>query len=133
MNTMKTLTLLAALFLVVAAPTFAQKASPAAKVPGMECENGKPGKKKVVGTRDSCAVPLTLALSGLHCAGCEQAVTSGLLGVKGVEEAKVSAKTQSAVVWVCPDKNVTSEALKAAVAKAGYKAVKVEKGAVRRP
>lgn len=128
---MKPLTLIAALTLTVAAPSFAQKTSPAPKAKTEACEDCKPGKKKVAGKRDACAVPMTLTLSGLHCSGCEQAVTSGLMGVKGVEEAKVSAKTQSAVIWVCPDKKVKPEAIKAAVVKAGYKVVTIEKGEIK--
>lgn len=79
--------------------------------------------------RDACAVPMTITLVGLHCAGCEGGVTKALMAVKGVEEVSVSAKTQQAVVWVCPHKNVPSSALTAAVKKAGYSVVKIAKGA----
>lgn len=95
---------------------------------GTKCANCKGDSPKKTGKRDACAVPMTLELSGLHCQGCEQNVTSKLMAVKGVEEVTVSAKDQKAVIWVCPHKNVTATQLTAAVNKAGYKVVKVLKG-----
>jgi copper chaperone CopZ len=112
----------------------AQKPSPspkAARPAARKCDGCKPGEKKTAGKHDPCAVPMTLTLSGLHCGGCEGVVTKGLMAVKGVEEATVSAKEQRATVWVCPHKGVKPEALKAAVVKAGYKVVKIEKGEIK--
>ena len=106
--------LVAALSLALTAPVLAQ---------------GEKDAPKVADKRDACAVPMTLSLKGLHCEGCEANVKAELQAVKGVEEVSVSAKKQQAVVWVCPHKNVKPEALKAAVKKAGYTVLKVEKGA----
>jgi copper chaperone len=96
-----------------------------------DCKGCQVSGAKKSGKRDACAVPMTLSLSGLHCGGCEGNVSKSLMAVKGVEEVKVSAKDQRAIVWVCPDKNVKPDALRAAVVKAGYKVVKVEKGEIK--
>jgi copper chaperone CopZ len=105
--------LVAACSLALTAPVFAQSSKPS---------------PKVAGKRDACAVAMTLTLKGLHCEGCETTVKESLSAIKGVEEVSVSAKKQQAVVWVCPDKNVKQDTLKAAVKKAGYSVVKIEKG-----
>ena len=123
---------LAALSLVAALPSFAQKPSPAPKAKP-ECQGcpemkgAKAGAKKPM----ACAAPITLTLSGLHCAGCEGSVAKALKAVPGVESATVSSKTQRAVVWVCGMKTVKQETLTAAVVKAGYKVTKVAKGEAR--
>lgn len=119
--------LIAAFSLTLAAPVFAQTEKSATKMQCKDCKETK-SSKKVAGKRDACATPLTLSLAGLHCAGCEATVKAGLQSIKGVEEVSVSAKKQQAVVWVCPEKKVAQESLKAAVKKAGYSVVKIEKG-----
>jgi copper chaperone CopZ len=119
--------LVAVCSLALTSSVFAQTAKPSAK---MECKDCKEGKAttKVAGKRDACAIPITLTLKGLHCEGCETTVKDNLSAIKGVEEVSVSAKKQQAVVWVCPDKNVKLDVLKAAVKKAGYNVLKIEKG-----
>ena len=119
--------LVAVFSLILAAPSFAQTAKPSAKMECKDCKDAK-GGQKVAGKRDACAVAMTLSLKGLHCEGCETTVRENLQAVKGVEEVSVSAKKQQAVAWVCSHKNVKPDALKAAVKKAGYNVLKVEKG-----
>lgn len=119
--------LVAVCSLALTAPIFAQTTKSSTKMECKDCKDEK-GGQKVAGKRDACAVPMTLTLKGLHCEGCETTVKESLTAVKGVEEVNVSAKKQQAVVWVCPDKNVKPETLKAAVKKAGYNVVKIEKG-----
>jgi copper chaperone CopZ len=126
-NTNLSRALVAVFSLALVAPVFSQTAKPSAKMECKDCKEGK-GGQKVAGKRDACAVPMTLTLKGLHCEGCEMMVRENLEAVKGVEEVSVSAKKQQAVVWVCSHKNVKPDALKAAVKKAGYNVLKVEKG-----
>lgn len=116
--------------LLFSAPSFAQSSASAPAAPKkMDCANCEaPSAKTAATKRDACAVPMTLALSGMHCDGCAANVSKSLMAVTGVEEVKVNSKTQQAVVWVCPHKNVKPEALTAAVTKAGYKVTKVSKG-----
>lgn len=126
-NTNLSRALVAVFSLALVTPVFAQTAKPSAKMECKDCKDAK-GGQKVAGKRDACAVPMTLTLKGLHCEGCAETVKESLVAVKGVEEATVSAKKQQAVVWVCSHKNVKPDALKAAVKKAGYSVLKVEKG-----
>lgn len=122
--------LVAVFSLALVTPVLAQGGSKEAHGATTECKDCKDAKggQKVAGKRDACAIPMTLTLKGLHCEGCAETVKESLVAVKGVEEATVSAKKQQAVVWVCSHKNVKPDALKAAVKKAGYSVLKVEKG-----
>ena len=52
------------------------------------------------------------------CEHCEKAVTTALSAVEGVESVKADAKAGTAVVAMKP--GTDEEAIKAAVAKAGY-------------
>lgn len=62
----------------------------------------------------------TLKIEGMSCEHCVKHVTEALKGVAGVKSAKVSLKDKSAVVD--HGDQVQAEALKAAVAEAGYEA-----------
>lgn len=65
-----------------------------------------------------------LSISGMHCASCAGNVARSLKGVSGVKECTVSPVTNKAFIE-CED-NVSEEDMKKAVAKLGYKVVKVE-------
>lgn len=65
-----------------------------------------------------------LSISGMHCASCASNVTRSLKGVPGIKECTVSPVTNKAFIE-CDD-NVSEEDMKKAVAKVGYKVVKVE-------
>ena len=72
----------------------------------------------------ACACPAgetvarTLKIDGMMCEHCEKAVTDALSAVDGVESVKADAKAGTAAVTMKP--GTDEEALKAAVAKAGY-------------
>jgi mercuric ion binding protein len=61
-----------------------------------------------------------LDIEGTHCALCAPAVTKALKEVDGVKNVTVSAAEKQAVVVA--DESVPTEALTAAVAKAGFSA-----------
>ena len=63
-------------------------------------------------------VARTLKIDGMMCEHCEKAVTDALSAVDGVESVKADAKAGTAAVTMKP--GTDEEALKAAVAKAGY-------------
>ncbi len=65
-----------------------------------------------------------LSISGMHCASCANNVSRSLKGVKGIKECTVSPVTNKAFIE-CED-SVSEEDMKKAVAKLGYKVVKVE-------
>ena len=62
----------------------------------------------------------TLKIEGMSCEHCVKHVLEALEGVAGVKSATVSLKEKSAVVD--HQDGVSPEALKAAVAEAGYEA-----------
>lgn len=62
----------------------------------------------------------TLRIEGMHCISCTLAVKKALSGVKGVTNAKVNFKTQTAVVTA--DDTVTLRMMQDAVQKTGYTA-----------
>ncbi len=66
-----------------------------------------------------------LAIGGMHCASCVGRVEVALLGVDGVEQARVNLATERAGVRVDPAK-VTETAIAEAVARAGYSARRAE-------
>jgi Cu+-exporting ATPase len=61
----------------------------------------------------------------MHCASCVSRVESALLGVPGVEDARVNLATERAGVRVNPDV-ATEAAIAEAVARAGYRARRAE-------
>ncbi|KFN39372.1 MAG: hypothetical protein JU82_07345 [Sulfuricurvum sp. MLSB] len=62
----------------------------------------------------------TLHIEGMHCIACTLAVKKALYGVKGVTNAKVNFKTQTAVVTA--DETVTLRMMQDAVQQTGYTA-----------
>lgn len=62
----------------------------------------------------------TLHINGMHCIACTLAVKKALLSVRGVQEAKVNFKNESA--FVITDETVTLKAMQNAVAQTGYTA-----------
>ena len=72
---------------------------------------------------------MELAIGGMHCASCVGRVESALAGVPGVREARVNLATERAsVVFKADATPPNSEAMAAAVAKAGYSAKVAEVG-----
>ena len=77
-----------------------------------------------VGDNAACECPAgetvtkTVKIDGMMCEHCEKAVTTALGGVEGVASVKADAKAGTAVVSMKP--GTDEEAIKAAVAKAGY-------------
>lgn len=65
----------------------------------------------------------TLHIKGMTCNHCVMHVTKALEGVAGVEKADVDLKSKKAVVTL--NAEVTDDALKAAVADAGYEVTKI--------
>lgn len=67
---------------------------------------------------------IKLTLDGMHCASCASNVERSLKTVTGVKEASVSLMLKKGTVEA--EDTVSEESLKKAVAKVGYKVVKVE-------
>lgn len=63
-------------------------------------------------------------VEGLNCASCASNVERSLKKVKGIKEASVSLMLKKGVVEA--EDFVSQEEIKKAVARAGYKAVKIE-------
>lgn len=61
-----------------------------------------------------------LHINGMHCIACTLAVKKALMGVSGVQEAKVNFKNESATV--ISDEKVTLRMMQDAVAQTGYSA-----------
>lgn len=74
----------------------------------------------VVGATLLCATEWNLRIGGMHCIACTLAVKKALLGVPGVQGAKVNFKNESATVIA--DENVTLPMMQNAVAQTGYSA-----------
>lgn len=66
-----------------------------------------------------------ITISGMHCASCASNTERSLKKIPGVKNANVSLMLKKAMVE-CED-SVPDEELKKAVARAGYKAVGMEK------
>ncbi|MDD4855667.1 MAG: heavy metal-associated domain-containing protein [Sulfuricurvum sp.] len=64
-----------------------------------------------------------LHIGGMHCIACTLAVKKALLGVHGVQEAKVNFKNESA--YVISDETVSLKAMQNAVAQTGYTAIDI--------
>ena len=67
---------------------------------------------------------LKLTIQGMHCASCASNVERSIRSIKGVKSASISAITHKGVIET--DDSVSNEELSKAVARAGYKLVKVE-------
>ena len=67
---------------------------------------------------------LKLTIQGMHCASCASNIEKSLKKVSGVKEASVSLMLKKGTVEA--DDNVSEEEIKKAVARAGYKVLKVE-------
>lgn len=65
-----------------------------------------------------------LSISGMHCASCASNIERALGKIKGVKACSVSAITNKAFVE-CDD-STSADEMEKAVAKTGYKVVKVE-------
>jgi copper chaperone CopZ len=65
-----------------------------------------------------------LHIGGMHCIACTLAVKKALMGVSGVQEAKVNFKNESAMVIT--DEKVTLRMMQDSVSQTGYSAT-VEK------
>ncbi len=66
-----------------------------------------------------------LAIGGMHCASCVARVEGALIGIPGVEEARVNLATERAGIRVDPSR-VTDRAIAEAVARSGYTARRAE-------
>ena len=66
-----------------------------------------------------------ITIQGMHCASCASNIEKSLSKTPGVKSAKVSLLLKKGYVE-CED-SVSDEDLKKAVARAGYKAISVEK------
>ncbi|MEI6732210.1 MAG: heavy metal-associated domain-containing protein [archaeon] len=67
---------------------------------------------------------LKLTLDGMHCASCAANIEKALQSVKGVQSASVSLMTKKGFVEV--KDSVKPADLEKAVAKTGYKILKIE-------
>lgn len=65
-----------------------------------------------------------IEIEGMHCASCAANIERSLKKVPGVKEVSVSLMTRKAILDV--DEKVPEEELKKAVARTGYKPVKIE-------
>ncbi|HLC53927.1 MAG TPA: heavy metal-associated domain-containing protein [Candidatus Nanoarchaeia archaeon] len=67
---------------------------------------------------------LKISIEGMHCASCASNVERSLRKVSGVQNASVSLMMKKGIIEA--DDAVAEDELKKAVARAGYKVVKVE-------
>ena len=67
---------------------------------------------------------IKLTLDGMHCASCASNVEKSLKTVTGVKTVSVALMLKKAIIEA--EDSVSEEDLKKAVAKVGYKVVKVE-------
>ena len=65
-----------------------------------------------------------IEVNGMHCAHCAKAVENALLEINGVKKAKADNEKNSAIITYSGD--VSDEAVKSAVEKAGFSAGAVE-------
>lgn len=68
---------------------------------------------------------LKVKISGMHCASCASNVERSMKSVEGVKSCSVSAVTSTAFIEA--EDNVEEKEIEKAVAKPGYKIVKIEK------
>ncbi|MEK6914379.1 MAG: heavy metal-associated domain-containing protein [Nanoarchaeota archaeon] len=67
---------------------------------------------------------LKLNIEGMHCASCASNIERSLKNVKGVNNANVSLMLKKGIIEI--EDFVSEEDLKKAVAKVGYKVIKIE-------
>ncbi len=67
---------------------------------------------------------IKITIEGMHCAACGGNAEKSLKKVDGVKEVRVSVMTHKGIIEA--EDSVSEDDLKAAVAKAGYKVVKIE-------
>ena len=67
---------------------------------------------------------LKLTIDGMHCSSCANNIERSVKKVPGVKEVSVSLMTRKSIIEA--EDNVTEEDLRKAVARTGYKVVKVE-------
>ena len=65
-----------------------------------------------------------LIIEGMHCASCASNIEKSLKKISGVKEASISLMLKKGTVEV--EDNVSDEEIKKAVARAGYKLVRIE-------
>lgn len=65
----------------------------------------------------------SLHIGGMHCIACTLAVKKALLGVHGVQEAKVNFKNESA--FVNAQETVSLKEMQDAIAQTGYTAMQI--------
>jgi copper chaperone CopZ len=69
------------------------------------------------------AETIEIAVSGMHCAGCEGAIGDAVGRLPGVEEVEASFEAQRARVVYRPDR-VTRDEIEQAIESVGYKIVR---------
>lgn len=90
---------------------------------GEQCRGGSPEIRKNKESEEK-KMTTTLSIEGMMCAHCQGRVEKALKEVPGVTEVTVSLEEKNAVVTA--EDSVTAEALKAAVADAGYEVTAVK-------
>lgn len=81
-------------------------------------QNKKQKNKPLIGLKEENNMEKTLKIDGMMCGHCEAHVKSALEAIDGVENAKVSHESGSAIVTLC--KEVADGVLKSAVEAEGY-------------
>lgn len=82
-------------------------------------QNKRQKNKPTIGLKEENKMEKTLKIDGMMCGHCEAHVKSALEAIDGVESAKVSHESGTAVVTLC--KEVDDAVLKSAVEAEGYK------------
>ncbi len=82
-------------------------------------QNKRQKNKPVIGLKEENKMEKTLKINGMMCGHCEAHVKSALEAIDGVESAKVSHESGTAIVTLC--KEVDDAVLKSAVEAEGYK------------
>ena len=67
---------------------------------------------------------LKLTIEGMHCASCANNIERSVKKVPGVKEVSVSLMTRKGIIEA--EDSVSEEDIKKAVARTGYKVVKIE-------
>jgi len=65
-----------------------------------------------------------LTIEGMHCSSCASNIERSVKKISGVKEASVSLMTKKGIIEA--EDNVSEEDLKKAVARTGYKVIKIE-------
>jgi len=61
---------------------------------------------------------VVIAVSGMHCGNCEQAIKQGAMTCQGVNDVTTSLSDKEVVVWVVPGTDV--DAIKTKIASLGF-------------